>query len=61
LADAMVVEIFHKAGGIGLFGDARDQNAKMIYEQFGFVALASNELELFLSVKTIHDALAHNS
>jgi len=28
------------------------------YEQFGFVALPSNELELFLPLKTIREALA---
>ena len=47
------VEIFNTAGGIGLFVDAKDQEAKRYYEQFGFVPLPSNELELFLPVKTI--------
>jgi ribosomal protein S18 acetylase RimI-like enzyme len=52
------VEIFNSAGGIGLFVDAKDQEAKRYYEQFGFVALPSNELELFLPVETILEALA---
>ena len=52
------IEIFNSAGGIGLFVDAKDQNAKRYYEQFGFVPLPSNELELFLPVKTIQEALA---
>ena len=52
------IEIFNTAGGIGLFVDAKDQEAKRYYEQFGFVALPSNELELFLPVKTIQEALA---
>ena len=52
------IEIFNTAGGIGLFVDAKDQDAKRYYEQFGFVALPSNELELFLPVKTIQEALA---
>ena len=52
------IEIFNTAGGIGLFVDAKDQAAKRYYEQFGFVALPSNELELFLPVKTIQEALA---
>jgi ribosomal protein S18 acetylase RimI-like enzyme len=52
------IEIFNRAGGIGLFVDAKDQEAKQYYEQFGFVSLPSNELELFLPVKTIQDALA---
>ena len=52
------IEIFNSAGGIGLFVDAKDQQAKRYYEQFGFVSLPSNELELFLPVKTILEALA---
>jgi len=50
------MEIFDTAGGIGLFVDAKDQEAKRYYEQFGFVSLPSNELELFLPVKTIQEA-----
>jgi ribosomal protein S18 acetylase RimI-like enzyme len=52
------MEIFNTAGGIGLFVDAKDQDAKRYYEQFGFVPLPTNELELFLPVKTIQEALA---
>ena len=52
------MEIFNTAGGIGLFVDAKDQDAKRYYEQFGFVSLPSNELEMFLPVKTIQEALA---
>lgn len=52
------MEIFSTAGGIGLFVDAKDHEAKRYYEQFGFVCLASNELELFLPVKSIQEALA---
>jgi hypothetical protein len=51
------IEIFNAAGGIGLFVDAKDQEAKRYYEQFGFVPMPSNELELFLPVKTIQEAL----
>ena len=51
------MEIFNTAGGIGLFVDAKDQDAKRYYEQFGFVPMPSNELELFLPVKTIQEAL----
>lgn len=60
LAGAMqkVVEVFQSAGGIGLFVDAKDQDAKKYYEQFGFVPLPSNELELFLPIATIQEALA---
>jgi len=58
LAAAMgkFIEIFNTAGRIGVFVDAKDQEAKHYYEQFGFVALPSNELELFLPVRTIQDA-----
>ena len=52
------IEIFNTVGGIGLFVDAKDEDAKHYYEQFGFVAMQSNELELFLPVKTIQEALA---
>ena len=60
LAAAMgkFIEIFHTAGGIGLFVDAKDQAAKRYYEQFGFVPLPFNELQLFLPVKTIQEALS---
>ena len=50
-------EIFNTAGGIGLFVDAKDQDVKRYYEQFGFVPLPANELELFLPARTIHEAL----
>ena len=51
-----VLEIFDSAGGIGLFVDAKDQNGKGYYEQFGFVPLPSNQLQLFLPLKTIRSA-----
>ena len=55
------MDIFNTAGGIGLFVDAKDREAKRYYEQFGFVSLPSNELELFLPVKTIQEALAQDA
>ncbi len=59
LVEAMgkFIDIFNSAGGNGLFVDAKDQDAKRYYEQFGFMAMASNELELFLPIKTIQEAL----
>jgi len=51
------IEIFNVAGGIGLFVDAKDDAATCYYEQFGFVPLLSNELQLFLPAKTIQEAL----
>ncbi|MDB6108518.1 MAG: GCN5-related N-acetyltransferase [Pedosphaera sp.] len=53
--------IFNAAGGIGLFVDAKDQPAARYYEQFGFVSLPSNDLELFLPVKTIQEALTQHA
>lgn len=55
------IEIFNRAGGIGLFVDAKDQKAKEFYERFGFIPLPSNEFELFLPVRTIQEALAQHS
>ncbi len=51
------IEIFNAAGGIGLFVDAKDQDAKEYYKQFGFLPLPSDELRLFLPIKTIQEAL----
>jgi ribosomal protein S18 acetylase RimI-like enzyme len=50
-------EIFERAGGIGLFVDAKDQDAKIYYEQFGFVSIPGKELELFLPVKSVQEIL----
>ncbi|HUD48817.1 MAG TPA: GNAT family N-acetyltransferase [Candidatus Baltobacteraceae bacterium] len=55
------MEIFNTAGGIGLFVDAKDHEAKRYYEQFGFASMPSNELELFMPVKTIQEALTLHS
>jgi len=52
------LEIFSMAGGIGLFVDAKNRDAKAFYEHFGFVPLPSNEIQLFLPVATIQEALA---
>ena len=51
------IEIFNTEGGIGLFVDEKDPSARRYYEQFGFVSLPSNGLELFLPVKTIIEAV----
>jgi predicted GNAT family N-acyltransferase len=53
------LEIFEIAGGIGLFVDAKDSNAKAFYEYFGFISLPSSDLELFLPVASIQQAFAH--
>ncbi len=51
------MEIFDRAGGIGLFVDAKDEEANRYYERFGFVSLPTQGLELFLPVRTIQEAL----
>jgi GNAT superfamily N-acetyltransferase len=52
-----VMQIFHNAGGIGLFVDAKDDSARVYYEQFGFVPLPSNPLQLFLPLETMRQAV----
>jgi ribosomal protein S18 acetylase RimI-like enzyme len=53
-----VVEVFESAGGIGLFVDAKDAAARAYYEQFGFISLPDNNLQLFLPLGTLRKALA---
>ncbi len=55
------VEVFDSAGGIGLFVDAKDNEAKAYYERFGFVSLPDTPLLLFLPLQSIHEALAGSS
>jgi ribosomal protein S18 acetylase RimI-like enzyme len=57
-AMAKFMEISNAAGGIGMFVDAKDREARRYYEQFGFLALPPNELELFLPARAIQKALA---
>lgn len=52
-----VIEVFQSAGGIGLFVDAKDEEAKRYYERFGFVPLPDNPLQLFLPLQTLRQAL----
>jgi GNAT superfamily N-acetyltransferase len=54
-------EIFDSVGGIGLFVDAKDNEAKAYYERFGFVSLPDNPLLLFLPLQTIREALARGT
>jgi GNAT superfamily N-acetyltransferase len=44
--------VFDSVGGIGLFVDAKDDEAKTYYEQFGFVSLPA-PLQLFLPMPTV--------
>lgn len=52
------MEIFQRGGGIGLFVDAKDENAREFYQRFGFVPLPSNEFQLFLPTRTIQESVA---
>lgn len=59
LADAFKksLDVSSQAGGIGLFVDAKDDVAKAYYEQFGFVSLAPDPLQMFLPNETIQREL----
>jgi GNAT superfamily N-acetyltransferase len=48
-----VALVFESAGGIGLFVEAKDEEAKAYYERFGFEPLQRAPLELFLPLPTI--------
>ncbi len=43
-------------GIIGFFVDAKDNGAKKYYEQFGFLALPSNPLTLFVPLKKLRES-----
>ena len=45
--------IAEQAGLIGLFVDAKDENARRFYERFGFMSLPDHHLQLFLPIETI--------
>jgi hypothetical protein len=45
-------------GIIGFFVDAKNEDARRYYEQYGFIALPDNPLKLFLPLATLKQALA---
>jgi ribosomal protein S18 acetylase RimI-like enzyme len=47
------IVIADNAGVIGLFVDAKDEQAKEYYSRYGFVSLQDNQLEMFLPLATI--------
>ena len=55
MVDAIIrtIKISQNAGGIGLFVDAKDMNAKDYYTGYGFIPLQDRQLELFLPLKTL--------
>jgi N-acetylglutamate synthase-like GNAT family acetyltransferase len=48
-----VIVISENVGITGLFVDAKDNQAKGYYEQFGFISLNGNPLILFLPIQTL--------
>ncbi len=48
-----VIAISENVGVIGLFVDAKNENAKKYYLQFGFISLLDHCLELFLPLNTL--------
>ncbi len=60
LADAMrrTLSISENIGIIGFFVDAKNQNARDYYKQYGFIPLPSYPLSLFLPLATLAEAVA---
>lgn len=52
--------IADNAGGIGLFVDAKDENAQNYYHRYGFISLQDNPLEMFLALTTLRTILTSN-
>jgi hypothetical protein len=52
-----VLDLVERAGGIGLFVDAKDEPAARFYRGFGFVTMPDAPLQLFLPLRTIREAL----
>jgi GNAT superfamily N-acetyltransferase len=48
------VLIADQAGLIGLFVDAKNEQAHLFYEHFGFVSLPDHALQLFLPIETLN-------
>ncbi|PLX86101.1 MAG: GNAT family N-acetyltransferase [Desulfuromonas sp.] len=59
MADAMkrILAIADNIGVVGFFVDAKNQPAKEYYEQYGFIPLPNNPLELFLPLATLRKAV----
>jgi GNAT superfamily N-acetyltransferase len=50
-----VIRVSQNLGIIGFFVDAKNDEAKTYYEQFGFIPLPDNPLELFLPLTTLQN------
>lgn len=51
-----ILLISKNLGIIGFFVDAKNEEAKNYYEQFGFISLPDDPLELFLPIATLQQA-----
>ena len=51
-----ILAVSEHLGIIGFFVDAKNAEAKAYYEQFGFIPLPDNPLELFLPISTLYKA-----
>ena len=52
-----ILRVSEHLGIIGFFVDAKNDEARTFYEQFGFIPLPDNPLELFLPLATLSRAL----
>ncbi len=52
-----LLQVSNSIGIIGIFVDAKNSEARDYYEQFGFIPLKEDPLDLFLPLKTLHAAL----
>jgi GNAT superfamily N-acetyltransferase len=55
-----VITVSEHLGIIGFFVDAKDEQAEAYYEQFGFITLPDNPLELFIPLETLRQAYVLN-
>ena len=53
-----IIKVSEHLGIIGFFVDAKNDAVRAFYEQFGFISLPDNPLELFLPLATIKKAYA---
>ncbi len=51
-----IITVSENLGIIGFFVDAKNEDAKAYYAQFGFIPLIDNPLELFLPLETLRQA-----
>ena len=48
--------ISEQLGIIGLFVDAKNEDARKFYQKFGFISMVDNSLDLFLPISTLQKA-----